>query len=101
VDTTAPTAPKVTKGSTLIRSLPHTIQGTGEPGSTVCVAINAGSCLDPVLVDAAGHWSFTFTEQIFDMDVDRAARSFIATVWAHDGLNSSSFVTLTYKMRLD
>ena len=63
VDTTAPAAPVITSpddGDTIADPSP-TIEGTGEPGTTIVILVD-GEPVGSVVVDEDGNWSFTLPE---------------------------------------
>jgi len=69
VDTTPPAAPVITSpedGATVDDRTP-TIEGTGEPGSTVVVIVD-GEPVGSVVVDEDGNWSLELTDPLADGD---------------------------------
>lgn len=81
VDSIAPLAPAITLVSddfgTITGSVPNngvtndttpTIQGTGEPGSTVILTLDGTTTLTTFTVDASGTWSYTLTTALSESE---------------------------------
>jgi large repetitive protein len=105
VDTTGPATPVVTSpaaGATLT-SLPVTLSGRAEPGSTVQVLHADQIAYAETTADASGAWSVVLARDYFEYEgvlTGRRAQVGV-TVWALDAVgNTSPATTVTYTTRL-